>query len=290
VSTDQTLTMPDGRTVGFADFGPDGARPLVWCHGGPGSRLQPKPAAAALADAGYRAIGIDRPGYGLSDVQVGRTIGGWVGDALAVLDHLGLDRATFVGVSTGGAYALATAASHPARVDGVVACCALTDMRWAEGRAMMPALGTRTLWEAPSREAALAAAADVFGSDGSKLASGETAGAEGAAPLPPSDLALFTDADYLMTMVETLPAMFTHGIEGYTDDRLADGPGWGTFDVGAVRCPVVVLHGELDSMVPLAHAHHTAAIVPGARLEIVPDLGHLSVIREIPRALALPTA
>lgn len=119
--TDATVVV-DGRTVGYADFGPADGRPLVWCHGGPGSRLQPKPAAAALADVGYRPIGIDRPGYGLSEVQVGRTIGGWVGDALAVLDALEVERATFVGVSTGGAYALATAATVPERVDGVVAC------------------------------------------------------------------------------------------------------------------------------------------------------------------------
>lgn len=152
---------------------------------------------------------------------------------------------------------------------------------------MMPPLGTQTLWAAPDRAEALRLAADVFGEDGTKLASGETADNEGAAPLPPSDLALFQDVDYLMAMADTLPAMFTHGIEGYTDDRLADGPGWGTFDVAAVRCPVVVLHGELDSMVPVAHAHHTASIVPGARLELVPELGHLSVIREIPRALTL---
>lgn len=38
----QTLTMTDGRTVGFADSGPTDGRPIVGCHGGPGSRLEPK--------------------------------------------------------------------------------------------------------------------------------------------------------------------------------------------------------------------------------------------------------
>ncbi len=282
---DRIVTTADGRTVGYADFGPADLPVLVWCHGGPGSRLQPKAASSALADAGYRTIGIDRPGYGRSDVRVGRTIGDWVGDAAAVLDALSIERATFVGVSTGGAYALAVAATLPELVDGVVACCALTDMRWSEGREMMPPLGTRTLWEAPSRKRALRLAADVFGKDGRKLARGRT----GAAPLPPSDLALFTDVDYRVAVRDTFPAMFTHGVEGYTDDRLADGHGWDTFDVGAVACPVVVIHGELDTMVPVAHAHHTASIVPGARLEIVPELGHLSIIGEIPRALGLLT-
>ena len=35
-------------------------------------------------EAGLRIIGIDRPGYGLSTPQPGRTIAGWVPEALAV--------------------------------------------------------------------------------------------------------------------------------------------------------------------------------------------------------------
>ena len=128
-----TLTMPDGRDVGYADFGPTGATPVLWCHGGPGSRLEPLADAPAARDAGYRFIGIDRPGYGLSTPQPGRSIGGWVPDAIAVLDALEIERVAVAGVSTGGAYALALAAAAPERVTGVIACCALTDMRWAEG-------------------------------------------------------------------------------------------------------------------------------------------------------------
>jgi len=79
--------------------------------------------------------------------------------------------------------------------------------------------------------------------------------------------------------------MFAPGVGGYVDDRLADGPGWGSFDVGAVRCPVIVLHGKADSICPVAHAHHTAAIVPGARLELHDDLGHFSIIGKTVGAL-----
>lgn len=42
--------------------------------------------------------------------------------------------------------------------------------------------------------------------------------------------------------------------------------GYMDYDVATVRCPVVVLHGEADTIVPVAHARHTAAIVPGATL------------------------
>src|SRR5262245_28219117 len=108
-----TIRTRDGRTVGYADYGTPGQTAVVWCHGGPGSRFEPSFVAEDARRAGLRLIGIDRPGYGLSTPQPGRTIGGWVPDAMAVADHLGVDQFVTFGVSTGGAYALALAAASP---------------------------------------------------------------------------------------------------------------------------------------------------------------------------------
>jgi pimeloyl-ACP methyl ester carboxylesterase len=165
---DRMLTRPDGRVVGFAEHGEPGGRPVLWCHGGPGSRLEPAAFVPAAADAVLRVVGVDRPGYGLSTARPGRSIADWVADGLAVVDGVGIDEFAVVGVSTGGAYALALAAAAPGRVTGVVACCALTDMSWADGRATMPRAGVADLWDAPDRDAALARAADAFGEDGSR--------------------------------------------------------------------------------------------------------------------------
>jgi pimeloyl-ACP methyl ester carboxylesterase len=106
---------------------------VLWCHGGPGSRLEPAYLRREASEAGLRIIGIDRPGYGLPAPQPGRTIADWVTEALAVAGHLGIGQFAAVGISTGGAYALALAALAPERVLGVVACCSMTDMRWPEG-------------------------------------------------------------------------------------------------------------------------------------------------------------
>lgn len=73
-------------------------------------------------------------------------------------------------------------------------------------------------------------------------------------------------------------AMFAQGLEGYADDRLGDGAGWGTFDVASIRCPVTVLHGRSGRMVDVIHAHHTAELIPGANLVIFDDLGHFSIV------------
>jgi pimeloyl-ACP methyl ester carboxylesterase len=71
---DATLTMTDGRTVGFATYGPVDGTPVLWCHGGPGSRLEPAGFEPFLEPIGLRVIGIDRPGYGLSSLRTGRSI------------------------------------------------------------------------------------------------------------------------------------------------------------------------------------------------------------------------
>jgi pimeloyl-ACP methyl ester carboxylesterase len=135
VDMDRTICVASGRTLGFAEHGSSGDTAVIWCHGGPGNRLAPAYVAPAAVDAGLRLVGIDRPGYGLSTAQPGRTIGGWVPEVLAIADHLGIDRFVTVGTSTRGAYALAVAALAPDRVLGVVPCCAMTDMRCEPWRA-----------------------------------------------------------------------------------------------------------------------------------------------------------
>jgi pimeloyl-ACP methyl ester carboxylesterase len=267
------ITLADGRTVGFADYGMPGQTPVLWCHGGPGSRYEPDLVADAAEQAGLRLVGIDRPGYGRSPPNPGRTIGAWAKEGLAVADHLEIDRFVSVGCSTGGAYALALASSSD-RVMAAVACCAVTDMRWPPGKAAMHR--EQIIWNARTREEALAIVAASFGPDGS-----------GASPaalsdfLPPSDVKLLADPKVVVMWQRWIREWIAHGGAGFADDRLADGQGWGTFDVGAITCPVVVLHGSADRLAPPVNARHTAEIVPGATLQVIDGLGHFSIFTRV---------
>jgi pimeloyl-ACP methyl ester carboxylesterase len=247
--------------------------------------LDPAYLGPQATDAGLRLIGIDRPGYGTSTPDPGRTIAGWIPDVLAVTDELRIGRFVAIGESTGGAYALALAALVPDRVLGVVACCAMTDMRWGPARAAMSRAHCHAVWDAPDRESAVAAAVAAHGERGSKMLQGGM-----SAALAPSDAALFADPQWMAQAMTAFPAMFTHGLEGYADDRRADGGGWVEFDVSTIRSPVTVLHGGADKVCDAINARHTAELVPHARLDIYDGLGHFSIVTKvIPTITALLT-
>ncbi len=92
VLTAQSIRVPDGRTVMFAEWGdPDGA-PVFALHGTPGCRLNRHPNEELVRSTGARVITYDRPGYGGSDRLAGRRVADCVGDVLAIADSLGLER------------------------------------------------------------------------------------------------------------------------------------------------------------------------------------------------------
>jgi pimeloyl-ACP methyl ester carboxylesterase len=135
------LRLPDGRQLGWEEFGDPAGAPVVYLHGTPQTRLS-RPPDEALP--GIRLITFDRPGYGLSDplrrprlTTVAREVG-------VLATARGLDRFGVVGFSGGAPYALACGALLSHRVTGVVAA-ALTGPdrelgnlsikeRWAVGR------------------------------------------------------------------------------------------------------------------------------------------------------------
>lgn len=111
--TDQTLTLPDGRTLGFAEYGTPRGTPLLFFHGFPSCRLEAAGIAPVVKRRNIRLISIDRPGFGLSTFQPSRRITDWPADVEALTRHLGLSRFAVLGGSGGGPYALACAHALP---------------------------------------------------------------------------------------------------------------------------------------------------------------------------------
>lgn len=72
--TSDTLTLADGRKLGYSQFGLATGKPIFYCHGLPGSRVEAGHLHEAALDVGARIIATDRPGMGLSTPQPGRTL------------------------------------------------------------------------------------------------------------------------------------------------------------------------------------------------------------------------
>jgi pimeloyl-ACP methyl ester carboxylesterase len=112
---EQDVRLADGRVLRVLDTGPADGDAVLVCQGTPASRRLHDGWVTAAA-AGLRLISYDRPGYGSSSPQPGRTIADTASDVAAIADDLGLDRFAVWGPSAGGPHALACAALLADRV------------------------------------------------------------------------------------------------------------------------------------------------------------------------------
>lgn len=117
VTQDLTVTLGDGRTLGYAEYGDPDGLPLLGLHGTPGSRLMFRIAHEAAIDANIRLIAPERPGCGISSRHTGRNLKTYAQDIAEFADNLGLDRFAVAGVSGGGPYAAACAAYLTDRIN-----------------------------------------------------------------------------------------------------------------------------------------------------------------------------
>src|SRR5437016_3768249 len=137
------LELTDGRTLHVYDTGAldaDGELALFWHHGTPNIGTPPGPLVGAAAELGIRWVSHDRPGYGGSTAQPGRSVASVASDVAAVADSLGIERFAVMGHSGGGPHVLACAALLPERVLAAVSCSGLApydaeDLDWFAGMA-----------------------------------------------------------------------------------------------------------------------------------------------------------
>ena len=90
------------------------------------------------------------------------------------------------------------------------------------------------------------------------------------------DRGAFTDSLATFLIAQAREGL-KHGDEGMRDDNLSGVQPWG-FDLGAIRVPVQIWHGDQDRFVPFSHGTWLAAHVPGADAHLEAGQGHLSLI------------
>jgi len=114
----------NGIRMGYYEAGPaDDRPPLVLCHGWPELAFSWRHQIRALSDAGLRVIAPDQRGFGATDrpdAVADYDLEHLTGDLTGLLDHLGIEKAIFVGHDWGGFVAWQMPLRHPDRVAGVV--------------------------------------------------------------------------------------------------------------------------------------------------------------------------
>jgi pimeloyl-ACP methyl ester carboxylesterase len=267
-----SMRLPDGRSLSYYELGDPRGQPVLLFHGLPAAAVGWLFADGAAREAGVRAIAPDRPGIGASTFQHGRRLVDYPADVAALADRLEIDRFAVLGWSAGGPYSLACAAMLPERVAaaGCVAGAgpldgpgALDDLNAHDRRIVKLTL------RSPEAARALLAASAAAVRHAPGLTERWTEGQLSAAEREElrrhrpvlADRRFFLDA-------------FQQGAGGVTADYRIYGEPWG-FDLGEIRVPVTLWHGDADSLVPLRHAELLAERIPGATLQVVPGAGHL---------------
>jgi pimeloyl-ACP methyl ester carboxylesterase len=272
---DEQARLPDGRALGYAEYGDPEGDPVFFFHGWPSSRYQGKLMHDFAAERGLRWITVDRPGIGLSDPQPGRSFGAWPKDVAGLADALGFDRFRICGVSGGGPYTLATAAALPQRVIAAAVICGAPPFGNAEDQAHMH-WAYRTL--AGLKRLRRAVTPAVIGASRWMIGRGAD-----RAPMswmmrsiPPSDRAAI--ADY--GCWESVTRSYLEGIRNGTPAVLADGElylePW-DFRPEEIRVPVAFWHGKEDKNLPVDVAQRFAARVSGATGHWIEGEGHYSL-------------
>jgi len=199
----------------------------------------------------HRIIRYDTRGHGLSQVGTDPfSMGDLVGDAAALLDHLGLRDVVFVGLSIGGQIAQGLAAERPDLVAGLV----LADTA--------AKIGTEETWEARIRDI---------------KTNGLDAMSDGI-------LERWFSRGYLkgkVHEVEVWRAMLTRTTQaGYQGCCHAIAHTDLIASTAGLTVPTLVLVGRDDGATPPDLVRETAALIDGAAFEIIPKAGHLPCIEQ----------
>jgi pimeloyl-ACP methyl ester carboxylesterase len=271
---DSQVEVRGGRELAYTDIGEPDRPCVLFFHGAPSSRLRLAHLEKQFFAEGIRVVSPDRPGYGRSSPQPGRSMRDWPSDVAALADALGLDRFVVAGHSSGGPYALACAALLPTRVSAAIVLGGVTDMGWPG--AWDGYLESEVqLMRVADEEAAIAWCLERYGADGSRFLA--AAGFE----IPKPDEELYADTEIACFLASARAEAFRQGVTGYAQDMVVQSRPW-PFDPSVISAPVHVVHGELDTLLPLAHSRHTAELIPGSVLRTIPGHGHFTILCELP--------
>jgi 3-oxoadipate enol-lactonase len=237
-----SVLSANGETIHYIK---DGSGPaVVMIHSLGASAQMWRPTIEALKDR-YTLIACDLRGHGHSSANGECTVATAVQDLKSVLGQLGIGEVSLVGISTGGPVALTYAAQSPVRA-----------LVLADSFAK-PVEGSKERVEATA-EAIAYVTMEEFGTQYA---------AEALLPSTPLDV-----QDDLAGVISKMnPKVY---IQFMRSALLGDVSAL----LSSIKAPTLVLIGDGDTIAPAPASEFLAGSIPGARLEVVPDAGHLACV------------
>ncbi|MCR6658886.1 MAG: alpha/beta fold hydrolase [Asticcacaulis sp.] len=229
--------------LGYLEIGNPAGETVVFVHGFGADLLTWQFCLVPLASR-YRIIALDLPGHGRSTPDVGAAdlafMAHWLDEALDVLD---IDRAHMIGHSMGAKIALGFAVSHASRVKSL----SLISPAGLGGE-----FHHETLDAFLEGHDAEVLALQLLGPKGQSLGASLTASLSNAAADP-------ARSDALKALLGNAK---TYGLALSPEG----------FDWSRVACPVQVLWGDHDRLIPMPEAHRLPKSAP---LHLIEGAGHL---------------
>jgi Predicted hydrolases or acyltransferases (alpha/beta hydrolase superfamily) len=247
----------DGIRVHYQEAGDANAPALVLIHGFASSTLVWSKVFLALAQEGYRVIAVDMLGYGYSaKPRNGEyTIAGQAKLLTRLLDCLGIARAIFIGSSYGGAVAATCALDYPDRVEKLVLVGTVNNNRPLAYK-LMRVFGS-----------------PVFGDVVSPLLIGSRRLLRRRMKRVYDRHSWVLDerrveARHLPLRASGTQRAIIRTVRGWDAERISR-------DAHLISQPTLLLWGENDLEIPLADGERLHAEIPGSRLIVFLNCGHL---------------
>ena len=244
----------------------DGAgEPLLLLNGIAMTARSWEAVARPLAER-FQVVRCDFRGQLMTQAPPPPAVADHVDDVARLLDHLGLDAVHVVGTSFGGVVGTLFAARSPERARSLVTIAS------ADG-----------FDEEMAAEVARWRAACVRSLEGGE--SGHLS--DILEPVVYSEAYVESHREELAqrrAQIAALPEPWFRGLIGLLDSAHSLRV---RHELGAVRCPTLVVAAERDGFVPLERARGLAAAIDGARFEIIPGAGHAVVVEQPQRVVEL---
>jgi pimeloyl-ACP methyl ester carboxylesterase len=271
--TAQTLTLRDGRTLGYAEWGDFGGKPIFYFTSPDASRFSRHPDETILTDLGVHLYTFDRPGRGLSSPHQNRRLLDWAEDIREFVRHKDIKRFAMIGHSQGCAHCLICAHVLP---DLVSSMALVTTVAGLDDAAVMATQGRYLRTQhALSRYAPWLMTLQwnvlrlmLIGKRGEQLL------LDNMRTLPASDQATLAIPGSHEVMFQSLREGLRQGGAGVTDDFRLVAHAWG-FRVEDIRTKVFLWHGGADPMITPSTTRYLAERLPNSDVQIVPEAGAL---------------